>query len=125
MAAPAADLQKKKAKTVDGNNNNEDLNSAMSIKDTIVDPIYLIAQLSKIRDDFDSVKKIRTYLQKRDPTFQSGDAVQLINKIKTQIRKSVSHKYFTNQLRSRMNQLKQNYANNTKSHWMIPWFAVL
>ena len=54
-----------------GNNDN----TVILSEETIVDPIYLMSQISKIRDDFDSVKNIRTYLQKRDPTFQSGDAV--------------------------------------------------
>ena len=99
-------IYKKKATKSENFDGNNDDNTVISSEETIVDPICLIAQLSKIRDDFDSVKKIRTYLQKRDPTFQFGDALQLINKVKSQIRESVSHK-------------------NLQSFWLIPWFAVL
>ena len=53
--------------------------------------------------------------------------IKNLHKIKSQIRESVSHKYFTNQLRSCVKQLKQNGSShkNLQSFWLISWSAVL
>ena len=53
--------------------------------------------------------------------------VKNLHKIKSQIRESASDKHFTNQLRSRSKQLKQNSSDhkNLQSFWIIPWIAVL